>query len=155
MNINDRPARLVASIPIANTHKDAVLMAGYSQKTAEKQPKRTIETALNTLAERAIQGNHEATQILQNVGVSREEVEKLYKELAFLSKNDNVRLQAGKPLFTHVLGLKWDNEQAPPAPPPINIGIVNTRETAPAQEIAPPVSAPFVENVTDSGTEHA
>lgn len=121
---DDRPARLLRAIPKTATIKDAILEAGYSESTALKSGRRTIDTALENISERAIEGDTEAARLLTLVGISREQLMERYRYIAMESQSHAVSLQALQPILRTVgLDLNAGNEQK--QAPPLIIGIQN------------------------------
>lgn len=115
MNNITRAKRLVKNLATAKTHKEAIIAAGYSEKTASKQGIRTVNGAIDLVAKRALQGNETAQNILSLVGMSSEEVASRLRYLALESKNDGVSLQAIKP-FARAIGVNYDEETTVNAP---------------------------------------
>lgn len=134
---DDRPARLLKMLPTSSNASDALLKAGYSRKTALKQPKRTINSAIETVSKRALQGDSKAARILEQVGISRAQLMERYRSIIF-SENEAVSLKAIQPLITLETGIRWDNpdEQKPPAV--INLIVSNTAQPSRIYDIEPP-----------------
>lgn len=120
---NDRPARLLKALATSKTGKEAAIKAGYAKSTAEKAIGYTIDRAIETVSNRAINGDKTALALLENLGKDSEDIRKLWEELAFRSKNDSVRLQAATPVFEAVLGLNYSKKDETPSAPTLVIGV--------------------------------
>ena len=129
----DRPARLVRALATSKTTTSALEKAGYSKNTAKAQQKRTIETALEIVSNRALKGDKTAQRMLENVGTTMEQVKEAWNYLAYRSQNDNVRLQTLTPVFEAVLGIQYKQKDEQKAPAVINI--VFSQPTAQPQRI--------------------
>ena len=119
----DRPARLVRALATSKTTTSALEKAGYSKNTAKAQQKRTIETALEIVSSRALQGDKTALRLLENVGTTIEEVKEAWNYLAYRSQNDNVRLATLTPIFEGVLGVQYKQKEEQKQAPQLVIGV--------------------------------
>jgi hypothetical protein len=133
--VEDRHTRLLKRVATEPNLKAAILAEGYSENTAHRQAKRTLETAIESVQERAIRGDATANEILEKVGLSSNELMGRYKYLVMESKNEAVSLKAMEPLLK-TQGISWEDKQQASLPP-VNIGIINTppQETAQQSQI--------------------
>lgn len=122
-NVNDRHTKVIKALATSKTAKEALKKAGYSDITASKQQRRSIDTAIDVVTNRALQGDQSAVELLSNVGTNIEELKEAWNYLGYKSQNDNVRFNVLKPLFERVLGVDYTEKHEDIKAPQLVIGV--------------------------------
>lgn len=123
---HDRPARLIRAMPQSKSIKEAMLTAGYAESTALHKPGETYNKAIETMKERAIDGDTEAQGLLAQVGISRETLWKRIRHIALDQNNNyNASIMVLAPLLREQ-GYNLQDTTKETAQTPINIGIIQT-----------------------------
>ena len=137
--INDKPAKLLKNLSTAKSLKEAMLKAGYSESTANDHPGEAVNNAIKTIENRALEGNKRAQELLETIGMTREEVLNRLKYIALESNQHSVSLQALSPALRS-LGYALDGNQ-PASSAQINIQVVeNPSSKAVEYEVTEPDS---------------
>ena len=130
--IRDRHAillELLANKPDTSV-RQAMLMAGFSQNSADKQAKRALTTALKRQTLLGIEGAEKYSNLYERVGIGREDVLKQYVHVIEQNRDYSSKLKAMAPLLKQEgidLTPGAETQQAP------IISIVSVRNDTPIQ----------------------
>jgi hypothetical protein len=94
--VTPKQARLLKTVATADSLGEALLQAGYAKVTSLKAPGHTVAGAFNALEQaHPVQQN----QLLNKVGVTREQLFERYRYIAMEAKSLDVSLRALAPML--------------------------------------------------------